>query len=106
MFFFSASFLVILPPTCISFPVKNSGQIILSYHWEALDSEGISLPPHPSQHELHLNETGSVVSEGGEMMPFTITPSRGHIFPGEEASFTLRFSPLDVLDLECRFKCK
>ena len=87
-----------------SFPLKNTGQITFSYEWVVLDSEGSLLSPHPSH--LHLDDVGSVMSEGGEVIPFTITPTQGQIAPGQEATFTLRFSPLDVRDAEYRFKCK
>ena len=63
-----------------------------------------SLTLHPSH--LHLDDTGSIVSEGGEVMPFTITPSSGQLPPGGEQSFFLRFSPLDVTTTECTFRCK
>ena len=84
--------------------MKNSGKIAISYQWTTLDSEALPHEPHPP--ELHLNETGSIVSEGGELMPFTITPLQGVIPLGEEANFTVRFSPLDVMDAECKFICK
>ncbi len=85
--------------------MRNTGAIPLSYTWVALDSERDSpLTPHPSQ--LHLDDAGSVVSEGGEVLPFTIEPVQGEIASGQEASFTLRFSPLDVREAVCRFRCK
>ena len=87
-----------------SFPVKNTGLIILSYQWAIVDSDGSPLTPHSSQ--LHLDGEGSVVSEGGEMVPFSISPMSGQIGVGEEALFTMRFSPLDVLERQCTFRCK
>ena len=87
-----------------SFPVKNTGLIALSYRWTIVDSDGSPITPHSSQ--LHLDCEGSVVSEGGEMMPFSISPMSGQIGAGEEAPFTMRFSPLDVVERQCTFRCK
>ena len=43
-------------------------------------------------------DAGSVYSEpvGSDLWPFTIEPSSGHIKPQEEATFTVRFSPLEI----------
>lgn len=87
-----------------SFPIRNTGLIVLSYEWVAVDSKGYPLTPHSSQ--LHLDDGGSVISEGGEMVPFSISPVSGQIDIGKEAIFTMRFSPLDVLDTQCTFRCK
>lgn len=87
-----------------SFPVKNTGLIMLSYQWVIVDGRGSSITPHSSQ--LHLDSGGSVVSEGGEMVSFSISPMSGQIGVGEEALFTMRFSPLDVVERQCTFRCK
>lgn len=87
-----------------SFPVKNTGLIVLSYQWTIVDGNGSPITPHSSQ--LHLDSEGSVVSEGGEMVPFSINPMSGQIGVGEDASFTMRFSPLDVVERQCTFRCK
>ena len=86
-----------------SFPVRNTGLISLSYQWAIVDSDGSPITPHSSQ--LHLDSEGSVVSEGGEMVPFSISPMSGQIGVGEEASFMMRFSPLDVVERQCTFRC-
>lgn len=86
-------------------PVSNAGQIPLSFQWTLVHMDGSPLTPHPSQ--LHLDkDTGSLLSEGGEVMPFSITPSSGQILPGREATFSVRFSPLDVSDWECKLVCR
>lgn len=87
-----------------SFPVRNTGLISLSYQWAVVDGEGSPLTPHTSQ--LHLDDRGSVISEGGEVVPFSISPTSGQIAVGEETIFTMRFSPLDVLKRQCTFLCK
>ena len=87
-----------------SFPVRNTGLIVLSYQWEVVYGDGSPLTPHSSN--LHLDDRGSVVSEGGEMVPFSISPVSGQIAVGEEAVFTVRFSPLDVIEKQCTFRCK
>ena len=87
-----------------SFPVRNTGLIMLSYHWTIVDCDGSPITPHSSQ--LHLDSEGSVVSEGGETVPFSISPMSGQIGVGEEAVFTMRFSPLDVVERQCTFRCK
>ena len=89
------------PPPSHSFPLRNTGQIPLSYWWEPLDSP---LTPHPSQ--LHLDDSGSIVSEGGEVMPFAIAPTSGQLPPGGEQNISLQFSPLDVTSTKCTFRCK
>ena len=71
-----------------SFPVKNVSLIPLTYEWVVTDDQG-----HPLTVE-------------GEMNLFSITPSSGIIQPESEVSFTLRFSPLDVLNTQCLFRCK
>ena len=88
-----------------TFPVCNTGNITLSYKWSLVHMDGSPFTPHSSQ--LHLEEeTGSVVSEGGEVAPFSITPPAGQILPGKEAGFTVRFSPLDVREWECKLVCR
>lgn len=88
-----------------TFPVCNTGNIALSYRWSLVHVDGSPFTPHSSQ--LHLEEeTGSVVSEGGEVMPFSITPRAGQILPEKEAGFTVRFSPLDVREWECKLVCR
>ena len=87
-----------------SFPLRNTGSIVLLYRWGIVDGDGSSLSPHSSQ--LHLDETGSVISEGGEVVPFSISPVSSEIAAGQEATFTMRFSPLDVLQKQCTFRCK
>ena len=87
-----------------TFPLKNAGLIALSYQWVVVDGEGSPITPHSSQ--LHLDSEGSVVSEGGEVVPFSISPMSGRIRVGEEETFTMRFSPLDVVERLCTFRCK
>lgn len=65
------------------------------------DSEGSSTP----MAELHLNDAGSIISEGGPCPAFTIEPTSGKIPVGEEANFTVRYSPLDVRDINASFHC-
>jgi len=55
--------------------------------------------------ELHLNDAGSIISEGGPCPAFTIEPMSGKIPIGEEAHFTVRYSPLDVRDVNASFHC-
>ena len=67
--------------------------------------DGSPFTLHSSQ--LHLDEeTGSVQSEGGEAVPFSVVPASGQILPGKEAVFGVRFSPLDVRDWECKLVCR
>ena len=67
------------------------------------------LPPRPSSSmggrsssALALAyEAGSVVSEGGsDVFPFVIEPEAGSIPAGKKASFSVKFSPLDVSEYE------
>ena len=86
-------------------PVSNAGQIPLSYRWTLVHMDGSPLTPQPSQ--LHLDrDTGSLLSEGGEVVPFSIASSSGQVLPGKEAVFSVRFSPLDVRDWECKLVCR
>lgn len=41
-----------------------------------------------------------------EISPFSVTPTSGVIPVGQETSFTVRFSPLDLVDMQCMFRCK
>lgn len=86
-------------------PLTNAGQIPLSYNWSIVHSDGSPLTPHSSQ--LDLDEvTGSVTGEGGEVAPFSISPSSGQILPGKDAVFSVSFSPLDVKEWECKLVCR
>lgn len=86
-------------------PLSNTGQIPLSYRWALVHMDQSPLTPHCSQ--LHLDaETGSVQSEGGDVVPFSVAPSSGQIPPGKDAVFSVRFSPLDVRDWECKLVCR
>ena len=74
----------------------------IRYRWECLD-DALSSVSHLS---LPVNEAGSIISEGGEVSPFTLDPLNGTIPPGEEAVFTLKYSPLDIRLAESVFKCQ
>ena len=92
-------------PIHYSFPLKNVSNIPLAYEWALLDSD--STPVRlPSQVQLHLNEEGSIVSEGEEVAPFSITPCSGEVQPETQETFAIRFSPLDVGEMAYVFKCK
>ena len=86
-------------------PLRNTGQITLLYRWRLVHMDGSPFTPHSSQ--LHLDEeTGSVQSEGGEAVPFRVVPASGQIPPGKDALCSVRFSPLDVRDWECKLVCR
>ena len=95
--------LLSLSSSSSSFPLTNTGSIPLVYEWSVVGANGSPLPVHSSQ--LCLDDAGSIVSEGGELMPFSIAPESGEIDPGKEQIFSIKFAPLDVLDLECKFQC-
>ena len=86
-------------------PLRNTGQIALSYTWAGVHMDSSPLTPHSSQLDLD-EETGEVKSEGGEVMPFSVTPTSGQIPPGKEVACSVRFSPLDVRDWECKLVCR
>ena len=47
----------------------------------------------------------SVISDSA-YMPFSIEPEHGSILAGKKASFTVKFSPLEVQDFEARLICR
>ena len=85
-----------------SFSVVNTGKVTIHYQWIMLDDSGGTATPVG---ELHLNDAGSIVSEGGDCPAFTFEPSMGKIAVGEEAHFVVKFSPLDVQDMHATFQC-
>ena len=86
-------------------PVSNTGQIPLCYSWSLVHVDGSPLTPRSSQLQLDKS-TGSIVGEGGEVVPFSISPSAGQIQPGKDAVFSVSFSPLDVREWECKLICR
>ena len=80
----------------------NTGKVTIHYQWIMLDDSGGTATPVG---ELHLNDAGSIVSEGGDCPAFTFEPSMGKIAVGEEAHFVVKFSPLDVQDMHATFQC-
>ena len=67
--------------------------------------DGSPLTPHSSQLQLD-KATGSVAGEGGEVVPFSVSPSSGQILPGKDTIFSVSFSPLDVREWECKLVCR
>jgi len=55
--------------------------------------------------ELHLNDGGSIISEGGDCPAFAFEPAMGRIPVGEEVQFVVKFSPLDMQDMRATFQC-
>ncbi|KAL5467034.1 hypothetical protein EMCRGX_G031201 [Ephydatia muelleri] len=84
-----------------SFPLKNVGPIPLAYKWTALDQNenGTRDAMEPK------SDAGSSCSVGKEVSPFSVTPASGVILVGQETNFTVRFSPLDLVDMQCMFRC-
>ena len=80
----------------------NTGKVTINYQWILLDDSGGNVTPVG---DLHLNDAGSIVSEGGDCPAFTFEPSMGKIAVGEEAHFVVKFSPLDVQDMHTTFQC-
>ena len=52
------------------------------------------------------SDAGSSCSVEKEILPFSVTPTNGVILVGQETKFTVRFSPLDLVDMQCVFRCK
>eukprot|EP00731_Ephydatia_muelleri_P026704 Em0018g804a len=84
-----------------NFPLKNVGPIPLAYKWTALDQNenGTRDAMEPK------SDAGSSCSVGKEVSPFSVTPASGVILVGQETNFTVRFSPLDLVDMQCMFRC-
>ena len=67
-------------------------------------------PYRPMTAQTHVarpdSAAGSSVISDAPYVPFTIEPEIGTIQPGKKASFTIKFSPLDVQDSEARLICR
>ena len=46
------------------------------------------------------------ISELADYVPFTIDPVSGSVPPGQTATFTVRFAPLDILEYTGTLKCR
>lgn len=66
------------------FSVRNTGLIPFTYEWVVTDDPDANITKE---------------------VPFSITPSNGEIQSESEESFTLMFSPLDVLSTQCFLSC-
>ena len=86
-------------------PLNNTGQIPLSYSWSIVHMDGSPITPCSSQLQLEKS-TGNIAGEGGEIVPFSISPSVGEILPEKAAVFSVSFSPLDVREWECKLVCR
>ena len=71
-----------------SFSVTNNGVIPVTYEWVMIDGD--------LKWEM-------IQDEG---MPFSIEPSTGIIQPDTETTFTVKFAPLDVFNMQSIFRCK
>lgn len=78
-----------------SFNLKNISKVDMTYQWSILNKDGS--PISVSLSSLCLNDNGSMMSEGGEIIPFSISPLTGVIPLEKDALITIRFSPLDVM---------
>lgn len=87
-----------------TFPLKNVGNTYLEYCWSIWKEDGSTPSPPPSQ--LQLDGRGSVASEGGEVLPFTVSPTFGSVLPDNEVEITVRFSPLDVKASAYLLRCQ
>ena len=87
-------------------PLSNTGQITLSYKWSVVRKDGSPFMPRSLSQPQLDRKTEKLISDGGEAAPFTVSPSSGQILPGKEAVFSIRFSPLDVRDWECKLVCR
>ena len=85
-----------------SFPLKNTGPIPLAYKWTVLDQNGDGIRGGMEPKPLNTD----VGTSGKDVLPFSVTPPIGLIPVGQEANLTVRFSPLDLVDMECVFRCK
>ena len=87
-----------------TFPLKNAGNTNLEYGWSIWKEDGSVPSPLPTQ--LQLDRRGSVVSEGGVVLPFSVSPTSGFIHLDSEVQITVRFSPLDVMEAAYRLRCQ
>ena len=86
--------------------MKNTGLIPLSYKWTALDQNGDMIRDGTEPKSSVIDAGTTSVSVCKEVLPFSVSPSSGLIPVGQETSFTVRFSPLDLVNMECTFRCK
>lgn len=80
-----------------NFPLKNTGKIDLSYQWCIQD---LQMSPR-SETRGSENSVGLT-----EVPPFSISPLSGVIPPDSEAQFTVRFSPLDAIEMQSILQCQ
>ena len=103
------------------FPLRNTGQITLSYKWFMIKS---SQPEELDINTLGDDSKSSVTSSGvqstsnaeysnkekkgedNENRFVFIEPHEGEIPPGSEQIISVKFSPLDLIDFKYNFRCK
>ena len=93
-----------------AFTLTNSGNVRLSYQWSVLTQhDEIELNSRPGTalgfRSIEVSDGGSFVSDGGEIVPFSVEPIRATLAPGETSTVTVRFSPLEAGDFEQHIKC-
>lgn len=76
------------------FPLKNTGKITLAYKWFMIKSGT-------------MEETVDALSEESlEECLVTLDPQSGEIPPGQEQIISVKFSPVEVVEVSYKFRCK
>lgn len=93
-----------------SFTLTNSGNVRLVYQWTVLtEDDEIELTSRPGTalgfRSIEVNDAGSFMSEGGDVVPFSVEPTRATLAPGEISTVTVRYCPLEAGDADYRMKC-
>ncbi|XP_053355859.1 hydrocephalus-inducing protein-like [Clarias gariepinus] len=100
--------------------VDNKGTVKLEYSWQVMmetfkktlcfthgdripnSSEGCQTGLRPAS---NLRSLSTLLLGDPEIPPFTVEPSMGLILPGNNQTFHIRFSPLEVAQYEARLVC-
>lgn len=86
-----------------SFPLKNTGQVVMSYEWLLLQSRQHS---DSSSSEKSMKNENRKEEDVEDITPFSVHPTKGEIPPGQEQLITVRFTPEQVLSKEESFRCR
>ena len=80
-----------------SFPLKNTGRVVLSYKWYLMkEIEGTEQP---------LLKDASKEDEMEEIL-IQIEPTKGEIPPGQEQLITVKYSPIEIGSILYKLHCK
>ncbi|XP_068116429.1 hydrocephalus-inducing protein homolog [Hyperolius riggenbachi] len=98
------------------FHIQNTGSVQLQYSWSVqMEGESRATAQEPlgsarsssshSRPSSALESVSSLLSVGVEASPFSVHPSSGSIKPRQRQEFSIKFSPVKVVEFEARLTC-